>query len=64
MNDRDLPQAPSAPGCATGCKDGKLRLWDVATSELVTTLDAHEERLRKGVERWWKEAPKFRAWTN
>lgn len=31
---------------ATGSKDGKLRLWDVATSELLQTVDAHSDSLK------------------
>lgn len=31
---------------ATGAGDGKLRIWDVATSELITTVDAHKDRMR------------------
>lgn len=33
-------------GCATGCKDGKLRLWDVATSELLTTFESHQDVMK------------------
>lgn len=32
--------------CATGCKDGKLRLWDVVTSELLSTMEAHDDCLK------------------
>lgn len=31
---------------ATGARDGKLRLWDVATSDLLLTVDAHEDRMK------------------
>lgn len=31
---------------ATGCRDGKLRLWDVTTSELIQTIDAHTDSLK------------------
>lgn len=31
---------------ATGSKDGKLRIWDVATSDLVCTLNAHSDSLK------------------
>jgi len=31
---------------ATGSKDGKLRLWDVATSDLLHTVDAHSDCLK------------------
>ncbi|CAE7401508.1 UTP15 [Symbiodinium natans] len=31
---------------ATGSRDGKLRLWDVATSELLHTVDAHTDSLK------------------
>merc|ERR1719221_65174 len=32
--------------CATGSRDGKLRIWDVATSELLLTVDAHEDCMK------------------
>jgi len=32
--------------CATGCKDGKLRLWDVSTSELITTFESHQDVMK------------------
>mmetsp|Transcript_96540 Transcript_96540/g.216184 ORF Transcript_96540/g.216184 Transcript_96540/m.216184 type:complete len:515 (+) Transcript_96540:95-1639(+) len=32
--------------CATGGRDGKLRIWDVATCELLRTVDAHTDCLK------------------
>merc|ERR1740121_1842734 len=32
--------------CATGSRDGKLRIWDVATSELLQTVDAHSDCMK------------------
>lgn len=32
--------------CATGSRDGRLRIWDVATSELLLTVDAHTDCLK------------------
>ncbi|CAE8623226.1 unnamed protein product [Polarella glacialis] len=32
--------------CATGSKDGKLRIWDVATSELLHTVEAHKDCMK------------------
>jgi len=32
--------------CATGGRDGKLRLWDVATAELLLTVDAHSDCMK------------------
>lgn len=31
---------------ATGADDGKLRVWDIATSDLVCTVAAHTDRMR------------------
>lgn len=31
---------------ATGSRDGKLRIWDVATSELLQTVDAHSDNMK------------------
>lgn len=31
---------------ATGAKDGKMRLWDVSTGDLISTIDAHSDRLK------------------
>ena len=49
------------PGCATGCKDGKLRLWDVATSELLSTMEAHDEpwAVQKSGGSWWFNQRKY-----
>ena len=49
------------PGCATGCKDGKLRLWDVATSELLSTMEAHDEpwAVQKSDGSWWFNQRKY-----